>query len=746
MLRLFPYIKRYTLPILVTILLLFAQAQADLTLPDYLSKIVNVGIQQGGIESTLPFAMRESTYQHAALFLSSNEKTQTDAAYRLVGSTDAEYSALVDQYPSLDGEAIRILKDPQSAELDAITPILSRGLVAASLVEQAQNDPAKAAAMGQSAGFDLSKLPPGMSVFEVLAKLPEADLARILKSFDEKFSAMGEPLVHQMALASIKAEYQALGLDLPKVQNDYILKTGSLMLLVTLASVVATILVGLLSARVAGGVARDLRKEVFVRVSNFANAEIEKFSTASLITRATNDVTQLQTVTMMVMRMVFYAPIVGVGGLIRALDTAPSMWWIIALMVVTLLSLIVGVFTISMPKFRVIQTLIDNLNRVVRENLGGMMVVRAFNRQQFEEGRFDKANQDLTQNTLFVSRVMVVMMPTMMFLMSSVSLLVVWVGAHQINAAQLQVGDMMAFMQYTMQIFFAFMFMSMMFIILPRASVSANRIAEVLDTEPSIVENKQPRHFATPFRGKLEFRNVSFHYPDAEEDVLRNISFTANPGETTAFIGTTGSGKSTIVSLIPRFYDVTEGAILIDGVDIRELPQAELRAKIGYVPQRSNLFSGTIESNLKFGDENATPEELESALLIAQAADFVRSNPDQLAAGISQGGTNVSGGQRQRLAIARALVKKAAINIFDDSFSALDFKTDAALRAALKKHVAKSSVFIVSQRVATIKSADQIIVLDEGKIVGKGTHHELMNSCDVYRDIATSQLSQEELA
>lgn len=746
MIRLFPYIKRYTLPILITILLLFAQAQADLTLPDYLSKIVNYGIQQGGIDSSVPSAMRESTYQHISLFLSSEEKTQLDAAYILVEPTSSDYAALNEKYPALDGNPIYTLKNLEPTEIDAINPFISRALVATAFIEQAQQDPSKAAAMGQGAGFDLSKIPPGMSVFDLMAKMPDAARAQMIGGLEEKFTAMGESLIKQMSVSSVKAEYAALGMDMAKVQNDYIIRVGGLMLLVTLASVTATILVGLLSARVAGGVARDLRKAVFVRVSDFANAEIEKFSTASLITRATNDVTQLQTVTMMVMRMVFYAPILGVGGLIRALDTAPSMWWIIALMVVALLSLIIGVFTISMPKFKIIQSLIDNLNRVVRENLSGMMVVRAFNRQRFEEQRFEKANKDLTQNTLFVSRVMVVMMPMMMFLMSSVSLLVVWVGAHQIDAAQMQVGDMMAFMQYTMQIFFAFMFMSMMFIILPRASVSAGRIAEVLETEPSIIENPTPKHFASPFQGKLEFRNVSFHYPDADEDVLHDISFIAKPGETTAFIGTTGSGKSTIVSLMPRFYDVTEGNILLDGIDIRDLPQAELRSKIGYVPQRSNLFTGTIESNLKFGDENATPEELAVAMQIAQAADFVNESPDKLETSISQGGTNVSGGQRQRLAIARALVKQAAIYIFDDSFSALDFKTDAALRTALKKFVAKSSVFIVSQRVATIKSADQIIVLDEGSIVGKGTHHELMNSCDVYRDIATSQLSQEELA
>jgi ATP-binding cassette subfamily B protein len=451
-------------------------------------------------------------------------------------------------------------------------------------------------------------------------------------------------------------------------------------------------------------------------------------------------------VTMMIIRMVFFAPIMGIGGIIRALDKAPSMWWIIAGMVVLLIVVVAIAFTITLPKFKIIQTLIDNLNRVVRENLSGMMVVRAFNRQDFEEKRFDKANLELTGNMLFVSRVMVIIMPIMMFLMSSVSILVVWVGSHQVAQAQIQVGDMMAFIQYTMQIFFAFMMMAMMFIMLPRASASAERIVEVLETEPSILDQPEPKHFPETFRGVVEFRNVSFHYPDAEEDILHDISFKACPGETTAFIGTTGSGKSTIVNLIPRFFDVTNGAILIDGVDIREISQHELRSKIGYVPQRSNLFTGTIESNLRLGNEEASPEELRVAIEIAQATEFIKERDDGLQAEISQGGTNVSGGQRQRLAIARALAKKAPINIFDDSFSALDYKTDAALRRALRKYVADSVVFIVSQRVGTIKSADQIIVMDEGRMVGKGPHKQLMETNEVYRDIALSQLSQEELA
>ncbi|GAB4401428.1 MAG: ABC transporter ATP-binding protein [Anaerolineales bacterium] len=746
MLKLFPYIRQYTLPILAAILLLFLQANADLTLPDYLSKIVNEGIQQGGVENAVPAAMRAETYRRMNFFLTADEQTLVAQAYQQVDSTSSKYANYQKDYPALNGEPVYVLLPQTPAQIDALIPVVGRGLLTVSFLEQAQADPEKAAAMGQNMGFDLSKLPPGMSLFDVLDKIPADQRAEISTAIQESFATLGDSLVGQMGIAAAKAEYEDLGVDMATVQSNYILRTGAIMLLITLLSVTATILVGLISARVAAGVARDLRAAIFRRVSEFAGAEIEKFSTASLITRATNDVNQLQMMTMMTMRMVFYAPIVGFGGLIRALDTAPSMWWIIALMVTILVGLIISVFTVSLPRFKRIQTLIDNLNRVVRENLSGMMVVRAFNRQQVEEQRFDKANRDLTENTLFVSRVMVILMPVMMFLMSSVSLLVIWVGAYQIDQSQMQVGDMMAFMQYTMQIFFAFMFMSMMFIILPRASVSADRIADVLGTQPSIVDVPNAQHFAQPFRGEVEFRNVSFHYPDAEEDVLHQISFVARPGETTAFIGTTGSGKSTIVRLIPRFYDVTGGAILIDGVDIRQIPQAELRDKIGYVPQRSNLFTGSIESNLRFGGENASEQELLHALEIAQGKEILATRPEGLAAEIAQGGTNVSGGQRQRLAIARALVKRAPIYIFDDSFSALDFKTDAALRRALKKYVADSTVFIVSQRVATIKSAEQIIVLDEGRIVGKGTHHELMESNQVYRDIALSQLSQEELA
>jgi len=746
MLKLFPYIKKYYLMILGAILLLFLQANVDLTLPDYLSRIVNIGIQQGGVDTSLPEAIREETFNDLQLFLTSDEVDKVTAAYKLMQPSDSGYEQIISRYPLVEGQAIFVLQELDQTQKDTLSPIVSRALVTVNFLQQATANPEAASEMAKRLGFDLSQIPAGMDLFSVLKNLPAQQRSQLVSGIQEQFNTLGESMISQMGIAAVKAEYEALGVDTTSLQSSYILRTGGWMLVLSLISAAATIAVGLLSARVAAGVARDLRESVFVRVTNFAKAEIEKFSTASLITRSTNDITQIQMVTMMIIRMVFFAPIMGVGGIIRALDKAPSMWWIIAGMVVVLLGVVLTAFSVTLPKFKIIQTLIDNLNRVVRENLSGMMVVRAFNRQDFEEKRFDKANRDLTGNMLFVSRVMVVMMPIMMFLMSSVSILVVWVGSHQVAQAQIQVGDMMAFIQYTMQIFFAFMMMAFMFIMLPRASASAERIVEILETEPSIVDKPQLKNFPDPFKGVIEFKHVSFHYPDAEEDILHDISFTACPGETTAFIGTTGSGKSTIINLIPRFFDVTNGAILIDGIDIRDVSQHELRSKIGYVPQRSNLFSGTIETNLRLGNEEVSPDYMQKALEIAQASDFVRERENGLDSEISQGGTNVSGGQRQRLAIARALAKKASIYIFDDSFSALDYKTDAALRKSLRQYVSDSVVFIVSQRVATIKSADNIVVLDEGRVVGKGTHKELMESNEIYRDIALSQLSQEELA
>ena len=748
MLRLANYLKPYIAFLLAAVVLLFAQANLDLALPDYLSRIVNNGIQQGGVESVVPQAIRAAEMDKLTIFMSADDKADVLAHYTLIDSNSPEFDSLVKTYPTLANEPVYILNDGVSkAEIARLEPIVARPLLVVSFIQKAIDNPEAAAQMGSAdMGFDISKLPPGVDIFTMLAQMPDAQKSQVTDRVDIQFAALGDKMLLQAAIAPVKAEYEALGMDTAKLQNDYILRVGGIMLLLTLLSGLTTIAVGFLSSRVAAGVARDLRHDLFRKVENFSSAEFSQFSTASLITRSTNDITQLQMVTVMVIRMIVYAPILAVGGIIRVLGRDASMTWLIGIAVVFLISLIITVFTIALPKFKLIQKLIDRLNLVSREQLSGMMVIRAFNMQSFEEERFDKANLDLTANSLFINRLMVIMMPLMMLIMNGLSLAIIWVGAHQVAEAAMQVGDMMAFMQYAMQIVMAFLFMSMMFIILPRASVSADRIADVLETELSITDPAEARTLPSPFRGEVEFRNVSFRYPDADADVLHEINFTARPGETTAFIGSTGSGKSTIINLLPRFYDVTEGNILVDGVDIREVTQHDLRDKIGYVPQKGVLFSGTIESNLRYADENATDEMLDSAIDIAQVAEFVSSKEEGLQAEVSQGGTNVSGGQKQRLSIARALVNTPPIYIFDDSFSALDFKTEAALRKRLKEKTGDSTVLVVTQRVSSVMHAEQIVVLDEGRIVGKGTHKELMKTCDVYQEIALSQLSMEELS
>ncbi|MCX6032811.1 MAG: ABC transporter ATP-binding protein [Chloroflexi bacterium] len=746
MLRLIKYLKPYTFLILLVIALLFVQANADLALPDYMSDIVNVGIQQSGVANAIPVAVRKTEMDKLTLFMSAADKTRALSDYTLVDQNSPDYATRVTLYPGLAQEAVYVLNKIDSAETTWLNPVMGKAFLAVSGIQQVLANPSQAAGMASGMGFDLSKLPPGTDIFAILAKLPAAQLTQMSSTFAAKFAALGDKMIIQAAVTPVKAEYAALGIDTGKLSSNYILRIGLLMLLVTLLSGACTITVGFLAARTAAGLARDLRRYVFQRVESFSSTEFDKFSTASLITRSTNDITQIQMVVIMMMRMVFYAPIIGVGGVIRALAKSTSMWWIIALAVIVLLGLILTVFTIALPKFKIIQSLIDRLNLVTRENLSGMMVIRAFNMQTFEETRFDAANKNLTSTNLFVNRVMVIMMPMMMMIMNGVTLLIIWVGAHQVAQSSMQVGDMIAFMQYAIQIVFSFLMLAMMFIILPRAAVSGDRIADVLETQPSIRDPQAPQQFGEPFKGTVEFRNVSFRYPGAEEDVLHSINFTAQPGQTTALIGTTGSGKSTIVSLIPRFYDVTGGAVYLDGTDIREVTQHDLRTKIGYIPQKGMLFSGTIESNLLYGDEHASDTELKLAADISQATEFISAKPEGMQTEVAQGGMNVSGGQKQRLAIARALVKKAPVYIFDDSFSALDFKTDAALRQSLKEHIGSSTMIIVTQRIATIKNAEQIIVLDEGKIVGKGSHKELMQDCEVYRGIALSQLSKEELA
>jgi ATP-binding cassette subfamily B multidrug efflux pump len=746
MLRLSRYLKPYIPLILLTIGLLFVQAYASLALPDYMANIVNVGIQQGGVQNAVPTAIRQSEMNKLVLFMSADDKALVLGAYTLVDKNSADYARYVTQYPALTNEPVYVLKPIDQTEIDRLNPVMGKAFLIVSSIQQMLADPAKAAALGQSFGFDLSKLPPGTDIFALLAKLPAAQLAQVTTAINQKFSGMDASLINQSAVVAVKAENKALGMDTGKIQTDYITHTGIIMLLLSLLAGASTVTVGFLASKTAAGAARDVREDLFERVENFSNAEFDNFSTASLITRSTNDVTQIQMVVFLLLRIVFFAPIMGVGGIIMALNKSASMWWIIALAVLALICLIGVVFSVSLPKFRIMQSLIDRLNLVTRENLSGMMVIRAFNMQKFEEDRFDKANVDLTSTSLFVNRVMVTMFPFMMLIMNGLSLLIIWVGAHQVAQSTMQVGDMIAFLQYAMQIVFAFLMLSMMFIIIPRASVSGGRIADVLDTEPTINDPQAPQPFKEPFSGTIEFHNVSFRYPEALEDVLHNITFTAHPGQTTAFIGSTGSGKSTVVNLIPRFYEVTDGAILVDGTDIRQVRQHDLRARIGYIPQKGMLFSGTIGSNLRYADENASDESLKEAADIAQASEFIYEKPEVFEAEISQGGANVSGGQKQRLSIARALVKKAPIYIFDDSFSALDFKTDSALRKALREKTSSSTVLIVTQRVSTIKNADQIIVLEEGKVVGKGKHQELMEDCKTYREIAMSQLSMEELA
>jgi ATP-binding cassette subfamily B protein len=745
MLRLLKYLKPYTLMLLAGIILLFIQANAELALPDYMSRIVNNGIQNAGIDSPLPVAIRQSEMNKIILFLDNAEKDVVWRHYNLIDRQSADYDKYLMQYPTLAKEPIVVINSAYQLDSSKLTPIMVKAEATLTFIQQALADPQKKAMLTSVLGIDISNLPADSDIFILISKLPDTALTAMIADIQQNLMAMGNQSLNQTAILFVKQEYTALGVNTASLQTSYILNTGLTMLLISLLVVVSAIAVGFLSSRTAAGFARDLRNRIFERVESFSGVEMDKFSTASLITRTTNDVSQLQIVVVMMMRMIIFAPIMGIGSIIRAIGKSTSMWWLLALAVIVLLGLIIVIFSITLPRFKKMQKLIDRLNLVARENLTGMMVIRAFNMQSFEEKRFDAANQELTANSLFVNRIMVLMMPVMTIVMNGLSLLIIWVGAHQVAQSSMQIGDMMAFMQYAMHIMFSFVMTSIMFFVLPRASVSADRIADVLETEPMIKDPPKPAKFSEPFHGTIEFRNVSFRYPDAEEDILHDINFIAHPGQTTAFIGTTGSGKSTVVSLIPRFFDVTGGSVLIDSIDIRQVSQQDLREKIGYVPQKSNLFSGTIHSNLSYADENADEKHLLQAAAAAQASGFIQSLPDGLNSPISQGGSNVSGGQRQRLAIARALVKNAPIYIFDDSFSNLDFKTDAALRKALKETTGASTLLVITQRISTIMNSEQIIVLDEGCIVGKGTHHELLKTCDVYRGIATAQLSPEEL-
>ena len=747
MTKLAKYLKPFALIIVVSFALLFGQAMADLNLPNYMSEIVNVGIQQSGIQDVAPKAISAKGLTFMQNFMTTEQKADITKNYILLSasSTGTEHDNYVSQYPLLKTEDIYVRADVDAATVDRLGGIFGESAwtfinTMKTIAKQSgQSFSASTSGSTDIAAADLKKL---YALQPMLKNLPESVYNEARSSAKKNPDSM----LLQSGTALTKNFYSELGLDMGKIQNDYILNKGLWMLLIALAGGAAAVLVGFLSAKISAGVARDLRHDIFSKVENFSNHEFDQYSTASLITRTTNDITQVQMLIVMGVRMICYAPILGIGGIIMALSKSSSMGWVIALACIILTGLIFVVFTIAMPKFKIVQKLIDRLNLVARENLNGLMVIRAFGTQKFEEDRFDKSNQDLTQNTLFVSRVMVFMMPIMMLVLNCITLLIVWVGAHQIASSAMQVGDMMAFMQYAMQIIMSFLMIAVMFIMVPRASVSGTRIAEVLATEPSIVDPKQTEKFHAEKMGYVEFKNVSFRYHGADEDVLQNITFTAKPGQTTAFIGSTGSGKSTLINLIPRFYDSTGGEVLVNGVNVKNVLQKDLRSQIGYVPQKGILLSGTIASNLRYGSNEATDEEIKMAASIAQATDFIEEKPLGLESEIAQAGANVSGGQKQRLSIARALVKKPLIYIFDDSFSALDFKTDAALRHALKSRTGDSTVLIVAQRVSTIMGAEQIIVLDEGKIVGKGTHEELLLNCPTYYEIASSQLSKEELA
>ena len=745
MTKLTRYLKPYVYPLLVCIILLFIQAMSDLNLPNFMSDIINVGIQQSGIEHATPEALSRDSYDFMTSFMTQDDQNKISEAYELITPESADDQERSD-YPLLSKSAVYRLKDPSEATYSTLDPIFGKSTwtfirFIQDTAKPQQENATVSEGDSDTANLDTIDFSKLYAMTPMLKSLPSEafDQAR------EEAASTPEAMQTQTGALMVKIFYNELGIDTGRIQTFYILKIGGIMLGLSLLTVAAAAAVGFLSSRVAASFAMNLREDVFKKISSFSSTEFNRFSTASLITRSTNDITQMQTMLVMGLRMVCFAPIMGIGGIIMALRQSTSMSWIIALAVIILIGLICLVFSLVMPKFKVIQKLVDRLNLVMRENLNGLSVVRAFGNQDFEQKRFETENINVTKNNLFVNRTMVFMMPMMMLIMNGISLLIVWVGAHQIEASAMQVGDMMAFMQYAMQIIMSFLMISMIFIMVPRASVSAERIAEVLAVDPVIRDPEHPISFPNQHPGQLVFDHVSFSYEGADEDVLHDISFTANPGETTAFIGSTGSGKSTLINLIPRFYDVTRGEIRLDGTDIRKVSLKDLRDRIGYIPQKGVLFSGTIASNLRYGDQEASDAVLEEAADIAQASEFIQSGENGFNRAIAQGGANVSGGQKQRLSIARALVKKPDLYIFDDSFSALDFKTDAALRAALKDTTKDAAVLIVAQRINTIMHADQIVVLDHGRIVGIGTHRELLATCCTYQEIARSQLSKEEL-
>ena len=759
--NLFKYAASYWKAMIAILLILVLQAYCDLSLPAYTSDIVNVGIQQGGIEDEVPRQIATEEMEKLLLFVSEDDQqTVMDAytedntsykkeAYVLKDSVAEEENTMENlkdilQIPMMMTSGIESGSDTTKQMEDKLKEQMSKGM-AQSMPQGANQTMPEGMPQGESQAESQAVSLDDMSMFDLLKMLPAEQRATMVEKIEEQMSEMPDTILDQAAVSFCRSAYKDLGMDMDQTQIHYLLKTGGQMAALALLGMAASIMVAFLASRVGASAGRDLRSGVFHKVVGFSNNEFNHFSTASLITRSTNDIQQIQMLIVMLLRMVLYAPILAIGGVLQVMKTNVSMSWIIGLAVIIIAFVVLLLFLVVMPKFKVLQNLVDKLNLVTREILTGLPVIRAFSTEKHEEERFDDANRTLTKTNLFVNRAMTFMMPVMMFVMNGVSVLIVWTGAHGISDGQMQVGDMMAFIQYTMQIIMGFLMLCMISIMLPRAAVAADRVEEVLKSETMIHDPKQEKHFPEDGKGVLTFDHVSFRYPGADEDVLEDITFTAKPGETTAIIGSTGSGKSTLVNLIPRFYDVTSGDIMLDGVDIREVKQQELREKLGYVPQKGVLFSGDIASNIMFGNSHGSDDEMIEAAEIAQATEFIDTKPEKYKSPISQGGLNVSGGQKQRLSIARAIAKHPQVFIFDDSFSALDYKTDVTLRRALAEKTSGSTVLIVAQRISTILHAEQIIVLDEGKVAGKGTHAELLKNCPVYREIAESQLSKKEL-
>ena len=743
--NLFKYAAEHWKSLLAIIAILFVQAYCDLSLPAYTSDIVNVGIQQGGIEDQVPEAVAADEMEKLLLFVPQGDQQTVLDAYDTDDSTYDAKAYVLKESVADDEEKMEDLKELLAAPM-MLTAGFESGSDMTVEIEEQLKEQLKSQLQDQAAGnmpeaVDIDS----MTVFDIMGMIPDEQREALVETMSEQMDELPEMILEQAAVSYVRSSYESLGMDMDDLQFQYLFATGAKMVGLAFLGMAASILVGFLASRVGAATGRDLRGKVFRKVVGFSNNEFDHFSTASLITRSTNDIQQIQLIIVMLLRIVLYAPILAIGGVIQVFQTNVSMSWIIGLAVVMIAFVILILFTVAMPKFKVLQTLVDKVNLVMREILTGLSVIRAFSTEKHEEARFDEANRTLMKTNLFVNRAMTFMMPVMMLIMNGVSVLIVWTGAHGINDGQMQVGDMMAFIQYTMQIIMGFLMLCMLSIMLPRAAVAADRVEEVLASRTVIHDPKEAKTFTGEKKGQLVFDHVSFKYPGADENVIEDITFTAKPGETTAIIGSTGSGKSTLVNLIPRFYDVSEGSITLDGVDIREVTQHELREKLGYVPQKGLLFSGDIKSNILFGNPNGSDAEMEEAAQIAQATEFIEAKPEGYESHIAQGGTNVSGGQKQRLSIARAIAKHPEVFIFDDSFSALDFKTDVTLRKALKKRTKDSTVIIVAQRISTIMGAEQIIVLDDGKMAGIGTHRELLKNCEVYQQIAASQLSEAEL-